>query len=1600
MHWSTEPFIALHEVAQESSRDSCWLSRLEAALELVTDDLKGFLYSPAKSEKSRSVLAKQVIEVEDVKYQLNTEFINVAVMVADDLNIDELVAAQLVLFSSGDANRLAAAPVEAAVALFYVRRQYILEFIRFALECASDPDSDPVAAEVYTKLCREIMTSNPPELVLQAFRGVEQSLNDLKDRENRGEFMGLKANPLFEEQIHLERSYFVKEHDTLGCILCGVVAAGLANRSGMEQILKHMATFGSYSSQMLAYFPGMILYFSRFDPSLESNTQHGQEPQFEPLFNTLGSKNGTSLWKCQWWRGALAIALIAFKAGSFLFEDLTNEQSEIEQQAMCVLQDAIDAGGIEFLMALILDVSTITKTITRRGGSVIAKYPRELVQPRVPRFSSWSQDYSPLLIRRVVSAIELLVETFITNLADVLKEMRLNEEDSYLAFANDRTTEEVAQPSEDLERFFLLVAILYRGRPDAGARFWHDTDGALYGFLGWARECQATFMSATFAAMLTSLAEGENCAYAAHQFLLKKPQAIKTRSFVASWESIAELLHYYTDVLNSSRSAGTTYSGDSHVEHNAFSSLSRPRATLDDDSLLVLAAYLDLIAEVADHCNEAWEQCWVRAEVSTSSIVDAIFDLMRFQTPLIGSLLNALASCVRCPKLNEFWPRLDRWAFSSDIIASDNIIRGQGSSRFETLITSVPEAISFTRLMLNALRATVSQSILPHTRFEEYYKYIVIHIFPYSTSDKLARQDQLALQLDCMNMFDILLHAADGQLLWAKRLNLPSEEVLLSGVKLEDYMNLLPFELTSKLCYNDQNVYGVLFSAIRGGKDEVFKNSEVHTSVTVVILAIKLISHLISVQESSARFDKPLLYNLDVIPHLALYAGSEHRKLSLASIQLLSVIEQRPYFKATAARKSRVLSILESVTDTARIRIGLIDLLGRNLDTLDRDATKSAAALLQWLIADLRRASSNPRPCVAHFLLGFSHFSYSLELDSEVGGIATGASLLDSVCDLLTDCVNEMNQEIKSSETKLARLCSEVLVELLRNPLSSQLVLEHMREQEYFLKLLCEEPLVTTETLWEGTRFIDIINRHARQIEHMALFVDFFQRRANFVEMLSLEVHSCARYRMLSMQQQYLECLLDFQQTSSRSILSFLDFLRLGDETAAGFIQAQQNLSRLPQGIALRALISAANKSDTMHMDQLVSDVVFAAVVEDRIKTKSRAAKKAKSLKSVTMDVVKFDVAKTTKIESEARALAETTFCDLAIRATQLDCLRVWCQLVPVLVTGNSGVYSMTFALEAIQTLVPRLAQYSRTDAAFCQPLASLLVLLLERYKDTQGQAKPDAAVVDRMNSLLQAAIVSIQPSIAIAELRTDLYVVCYEIITMALRATETSASSRQFETVISSGDGLLRTVCFDALSADDGLRLVSLVFLEVLATAAYRLRSNFVETGLVRYNLVQLLIQSISQIDFQPGKTHSSRQYEICVIKVTLSLFLQLAQTRSGAQHLFDCGLIDIFNESLFLKPEATGIPVQYDVLTIIFQVVAAAVISLGSNNAKVAAAVRHLFDAHQHLITSVFRADANSHNLSQTDVSRLAKTLIVLFNVVEYAPNVALARYMYASN
>jgi nuclear pore complex protein Nup205 len=1135
----------------------------------------------------------------------------------------------------------------------------------------------------------------------------------------------------------------------------------------------------------------------------------------------------------------------------------------------------------------------------------------------------------------MVEQLESFIDAFITNMPDVLRKLRVDEDEQ-------RQLSQTHEHDLDLERFLVIIAFTFEGRPEAAQSFWSDPDSNLAGFLSWASRRASTPLVSAFCEMLQALSEDEESATAAHHFLLDEGPASSgkmKRSYSLTWSQIFKELTFF-----SSRIRDRPTSTQSPFQRGG--GQNNGQSELEPEENMMLQSYLRLITRL---CTESEIARDFILKHPTFHITDLLYQLASIPTsnPLFprerssrlrGCAFNTLRSLLshKSRDIGEFlWSSLDVWMSGGYMPAVKTPALASASNPpisdiLQEIRTGFEEPSAFIQLLqalvtpyedeggLNDLlpfpellgSSNRMPGIDPYIDFvgEVFGKKII------EISDPLHAR---LLSLTCLEFFATCLSTFNEDLvIFASQSNIAVDGAIRAS-DLATYLRLHPFSKVMPWIFND-GVMARLFATIHQDVAEVGNASPDSPLVLSILRAIDVITLVLDLQPTYldivrpliklqptqrrepvanaayASFEDGILNNLYIITDLGLYCGVGHAPLTISALKLLERLSTAPKLIGSQntglqefSDRNRAIAAIESNNDAERIGRSLINELLSSLE-LD-EGPESDTYVIKTHILDFLNAcleSSPVRPSIAHLILGFQCGTDTVDIRSG-SPFSAGSSMFHTVLSLAIEYpVGDESSGILSWAISLKYKAFKVLKTLWTSPLTSRLVMRELRDNEFMSNILTRDIIVTPQTLWDGRLTADEEFMTSNSSKGLLELVRF---RAAFLQYAASELRQIAREHVPSLRERTLMSLQgytsnDGRQIQNPTVFDLFDFMEL--EVPA------QDLSLSPEYFKdLDLSICAETKENSFLTYNLrrVQEIMILRRNEFR----------KLGLLQTPQEEISF--------ETEAQTLLVSLEVENQrhrIQASLLSGLDGWVQAMVMMIEtgGLDGTKKTSFVLQALQVILPKLERYSfeRLDESLSlSKLAKLLIFSLDFNLESFQKGDIGDLASDRLFQLFQVCLRVIHSPIANSDLKETLYAICYRYLSGMSDVAKDSAHLKKHSTytIKSMGERLMDVICDDAFAGDQTCRISALLLLGAFVTLAREEGSQYIIDALVRLNFTSLIVDSLKDI---LGEIHGIDQegmysiQEILLILLTefdlrFTDYLLLRQTCSIAQYCSD---------------------------------------------------------------------------------------------------------------
>ncbi|KAG0011023.1 hypothetical protein BGZ80_001011 [Entomortierella chlamydospora] len=702
-------------------------------LEAHRQSIYTLLESPAPNDAHRAQLKLGSPVIKGKKRSVNEDFISEAIILSDQLGIDEYVAASLLECGIEQRARYDRTAVETAIILFHRERIGLLHTIHAILDTSSTFDSPTEFSRAITAFRDDLLDPVKGDIANKALKMIESLgmksstlKNTLSETSTLVAQLGMPINEDRLEYIKQERTILATilfdiafYHELSGTVVKSVIAAlKKINLSDPVAIYLTVAVMAAFEVSP----EHMRIRNKAFD---EFPTYMTQESFFTEFARSITENN--------WAVPAIGAAVLLQFSLCIGNVYIGRRDGLTEDELQTVTESAVVSNAFQFIANYILGFKS---QVIINGKQVevpfkISNASLGIVDQHTDGFDTTVG--KPIAVQldsdmqnQILALLEMTVRDFIITMLPLLRKIKHKEEDIVVhqsSLRQSQTQSSAAAPRNDLDALFTVIAILYKDRPEAGIRFWPNNDDRLYRFLKWGVDCKNTARS--FFDMLGSLATGTQCAHYAYEFLKSNggrygTQSSATPNTLCSWGKLFEAIDFYTKRLNADIATG------GQVEKI------RP----EEEALL--KSFLHLLSVVGQYSAVA------RSAMNDSKQYQVIHSLFRFficpiSVDLKASILDSIAafatpSAIGSDNANLVWEYLEQARIlpksyvaplpEQTVPAGDNVPVNSTSPRqeqenldsgigydieeIEAANETFPETIAFTRLLSSLVQVPLN----------------------------------------------------------------------------------------------------------------------------------------------------------------------------------------------------------------------------------------------------------------------------------------------------------------------------------------------------------------------------------------------------------------------------------------------------------------------------------------------------------------------------------------------------------------------------------------------------------------------------------------------------------------------------------------------------------------------------------------------------------------------------------------------------------------------------------------------------------------------------------------------------------------------------
>jgi len=1178
-----------------------------------------------------------------------------------------------------------------------------------------------------------------------------------------------------------------------------------------------------------------------------------------------------------------------------------------------------------------LSVAADVKAADWQGPSRVGA--QQWLQRKSPALSTEAISFSDDFQLRLMEQLEFFVDAFISNLPDVLRRLRVEEDEQ-------RQLSQTHEQDLDLERFLLIIAYSYDGRPEAADGFWSDPDSNLAGFLHWASRRASTPLVSAFCELLQAISSNEANADAAHSFLYDETflsSGKMRRSQSLSWSQIFKELDFFTTKIRDRAIApqSQTYRAGKPTTE---------QAETEPESAVMLECYLRLISKLASNSSTARH---FLLTTNDFALVPVILQLASLPIPgrlraCVFYALKSLLTQKTQEESNVMWVCLDNFMSGGYIQTTQSSHRGTASGTspgsgnyFGNLVDELGRGFDQPNAFVQFLLSLVSPAdpnsplndALPFPEnlgssmrmpgIEPYVDLVLDTIFARSSAEIQDAQKQRTLRLSCLEFALTCLETFNEDLILIGNETNIAVDAAMTTTDLAAYVRLHPFARVMEWMFNGK-VVEAIYHAIH--QDPIQTGSAPPDSPLImgIIRAVEVISLVLDRQDTYldlvrqfirmqsgrrtspvshsvyAYFEEGIMNHLDLIVDLGRCCGLGHPALTLGCLKLLEKISTSPrvisVWNSRPGRqphRNKAIVALEKDDAAEGISGSFVSELMTPLDPAreaDSPNYMIKIYILDFLYSCLR-ASPN-QPSIAHLLLGFRCGVDSITVESG-SSFDEQNSLFHNLLRLAMETpIADGQLGLRHWLVVLKYKIMRVFQALWSSPLSSTTILNELRANDFLFHLLIRETVISPDLEWDGQPFSgpeSLVDDGAETL------IDFLAIRAMSLEYIGIELCSVSQNRLPHLKRRIFDALNarivgdDGEPIPAPTIFDLYDFL--APDVREDRIPPNFDFFR---DVDLRTCEAENDDSIVMYNIDRVREIVLLRRAEGGlaggVMTREQEA----------------------AIDQEETMLI--TFLVYTNRLRQLNCNRLkvlgsWTKLLLVMFEANEfrGSAKISFLLQALQVILPSLETFGTESQGEALELARLAKVLLFKLdlKAPEPKDKDERAigslVSDKLFQLFQVCLFAIGKSAGNADLNSIYYSICYRYVTGIVDEGQGFLPGRQkaIKSIQLYGERLLNAVCDDAYGSDARCQTAALVLLSALVNLDEQDDGGQIVESLNRLNFIGVLVDSLKTImqegfDIIQSGNPEQRQYQ----DAKLALLLQLSQTRDGAKYVLQANL------------------------------------------------------------------------------------------------------------
>lgn len=1382
-----------------------------------------------------------------------------------------------------------------AVSNFHNKRDLLLQCLRITLQQSLNTDMEPENRAYFQTVVAKVLeidgggtTAGNGSLFarkcLSTLEDIEKLQTKVGDALQSKAVLGEPRGPEFYATLEFQRDSLFKQHEALACSLAYLFQADYTNPEDLRKLNTAAKRFNRLEFNLIHYLPAFSAAFRQYGSPGSQQTQESCA-SLNALFGPIAQDPASA--SVRPFQAILSLWWTVEYSGQF--RDLTDHDADAEKRANAV-KAALKEDALEFMLAICTSMNSDVWRHPARQELVAML----LSETSFPLDGDHTSSYFRL---QFMESLENFIEAFISNMPDSIRKLKTEEDDQRL---NQLIAMQDGLPPEHrggvvsklhLECFLVIISFSFEGRPEAAEQWWDDPDSNLYGFLQWASRRQTVPRVSAFCELLCSISEDQECAEAAHKFLLDESQPATTRGRrnpSMNYQQIFTELELYAHKVH---------------ERATTSQLPNMRKALPTDmneleSPVMLSCYLRLLAHLSRQPGGTRE--FILATMTPafpqSLLLLSSGPIPSYLRASVFAALDALLTDKTVQTATLIWQILDGWAANSHEIlrsTSNKPVQPSKPTLIDLQNTLSSIAVSFDqydafvvllRDLIVPLPSTgLGADMLPFPRdlgssyrspgIGPYVDFVCGQIFVKripEINDEVQRSIAL---FHCLEFVAVGLEGFNEDYVAMADRAGAQHDALQETPLAAMYAHRSPFSRIMQWLLSVET-NKVLLDTLRVSADVVEGALPDSPLLLSLQRSIDIINRVLDLQPTYFDIVKPLLLvqpaqegplarssvnciedsvaaHPEIILNLCQYAAASHSELALRALALLQKLSSSPklnnHFLLTDPVRGRARRIVDMLGPNASFEL---DQVAKNMSSrlqLDIRELEDGFESMSYLIKDGILAFFNAcleaqpeLPTLAHLLLGFSKLGERLAISDSIDA---GTSVFHSVVDLIQNYPCDDAGVLLSWLIHIKAAALRVMRQLWTSPLSMSIVVGQLRRLQFLQTQYLSQTIVSQQTIWDGNTVFHAAFWYSTSAEALA---EFFALRASLYNYTSRELRAASSDQLSTTLRQALSTLqgktTDFDGTliTNPDVFALFDFLEL-DLSASFDLE-----SALYASIDFDAyLTEASERNPSLYDVKLIRESLHAS----RIDVMQRQIETPGSSK----------VDEQTLIAEADRVLATMEARNRWIIAHNArgDALHEYVEMVIAIIDccPMDQPAKSQFILRMLQILLPKLDVLIVDESADVVELARAAdALLFSLSGTTSANTHTDNLITEKLFQLFRASIEGIPGSNSNPGLRSIFYSICSQYLTR-ITATSSGADANakarrnSMDCIRSASQRLVQILCDDAEDGGDSCRLNALNLLALLTSLARMEKTYYLLNALVKANALEILIEPSKHI-------------------------------------------------------------------------------------------------------------------------------------------------------